>query len=87
MKMENCQKLLKIASRNSILKKGLLISMVVGTLLNLINQGNLLLTNQLLEVSLFKLSLTYLTPFVVSVYSTATAILKQESTTLNEIEL
>lgn len=76
--MEKLKKLLKITFQNSTMKKGFIISAIVGTLLNLINQGNLLFTNQLPEVSIVKLSLTYITPFVVSVYSITSTIIKKE---------
>lgn len=77
--MENFKRLLKITFQNSTIKKGFIISAVVGTLLNLINQGNLIFTNHLPEVSILKISLTYLTPFVVSVYSITSTIIKQQS--------
>jgi len=56
------------------LKKGILISAIVGSILNIINQGELIMTHQWDKISFFKLCLTYLTPFTVSVYSTTTAL-------------
>ncbi|MCR6638894.1 MAG: nitrate/nitrite transporter NrtS [Sporocytophaga sp.] len=65
---------IKFASRPATLKKGLMVSLVVGTVLNFINQGDLLIGQKWESLSLFKLFLTYVTPFLVSMYSTATAL-------------
>jgi hypothetical protein len=69
---------LKIAFQKSTLKKGFIVSVVVGSVLNLINQGNLILGNHFPEVSLSKLCLTYIAPFLVSVYSTSSSIIQQK---------
>lgn len=52
-----------------------MISLSVGTMLNLINQGDYILQMQWEKISVFKAFLTYLTPFCVSTYSTATALM------------
>ena len=83
--MKNYRKVLKIASNSSVIKKGMFTSLVVGSILNLINQGNLLFTNQLAEFSLIKMSVTYLTPFLVSVYSTTSALLRKDLVLLTKI--
>jgi hypothetical protein len=49
--------------------------------LNFVNQGNLLLGNQLPDISIVKICLTYLTPFLVSVYSTTSAVLDRNRIT------
>ncbi len=69
---------LKIALEKSTLKKGLIVSIVVGSILNLINQGNLILGNHFSEISIPKLCLTYIAPFLVSVYSTSSSIIQQK---------
>lgn len=66
---------IKFASRPATVKKGLMVSLVVGTVLNAINQGDLFIYQKWESLSLFKLFLTYITPFLVSVYSTATALI------------
>lgn len=76
--MEKYKKVLKITFQTSTIKKGFIISAIVGTLLNLINQGNLLFTNHFPEVSIVKISLTYITPFIVSVYSITSTILRRD---------
>jgi hypothetical protein len=82
--MKNYSKIIKIASKNSTIRKGIVISLTVGTLLNLINQGNLILSTQFPEVSVIKIFLTYITPFMVSVYSTTTALLNTEYAEINQ---
>ena len=82
--MKKIEKALKIASNYSIVKKTVLTSMIVGTILNLINQGNLIFTNQIAELSVTKMTITYLTPFMVSIYSTTTALLKKDLLLLTE---
>ena len=77
--MKNYKRLLKITFQKPTIKKGFIISAIVGTLLNLINQGHLLLASQFPKVSVLKMGLTYLIPFVVSVYSTTSTIIQQQS--------
>lgn len=57
-----------------VIKKGLILSLIIGSILNAINQGDHILANNWNKVSFLKLSLTYITPFLVSVYSTVTAL-------------
>jgi len=47
-------------------RRSLLVSLVVGTILNLINQGDVLFRGG--EVDLVKLALTYLVPYCVATY-------------------
>lgn len=82
--MKKVRKIIKIASNYSIIRKAILTSIIVGTILNLINQGNLIFTNQIAELSITKMSITYLTPFMVSLYSTTTALLRKDLLLLTE---
>jgi hypothetical protein len=52
-----------------LLRKALATSLVVGTILTAINQGDALLAGQLTPVLLWKVPLTYFLPFAVSSYS------------------
>lgn len=52
------------------LRHSLMVALIVGTLLNAINQGDLLLAGG--EVSYVKLALTYLVPFCVATYGAFT---------------
>ncbi len=53
----------------SIVKDALLVSLVVGTILNIVNQGDLLLHLEFKKVSVAKLILTFIVPYLVSTYS------------------
>lgn len=61
--------LLRIACRRPIALAALRVALVVGTLLNLINQGERLLAGW--PPSWFHVALNYLVPFCVSGYSAA----------------
>ena len=52
-----------------VLRRALLTSLVVGTVLTLINQGDALVTTTLTPVLIWKIPLTYFVPFAVSTYS------------------
>ncbi|MBS3848581.1 nitrate/nitrite transporter NrtS [Devosia sp. BSSL-BM10] len=49
-----------------VLRKSLLVAFIVGSVLNLINQGDAMMSGQ--GVSVFKIVLTYCVPFLVSTY-------------------
>lgn len=68
-------KFTKIAFHRSTVNKAITISLTVGTVLNLINQGDFIFQAEWENISAFKVFLTYLTPFCVSTYSTATALM------------
>lgn len=68
-------KFTKLALHRSTVNKAITISLIVGTLLNLINQGDFIFQLQWEKISAFKIFLTYLTPFCVSTYSTTTALM------------
>jgi len=62
-----------VASSAPVIQRSLKVSLIVGTLLNLINQGDLLIALAFEELHFLKLFLTYLVPYSVATY-TATAI-------------
>jgi hypothetical protein len=62
-------RLLRTAISRPIIKNALKISLVVGTLLNLINQGENLWHGG--QISWFHLLLNYLVPYLVASYSAA----------------
>jgi hypothetical protein len=49
-----------------VMRQSLLVSFVVGSILNVINQGDALMGGQ--PISIFKVVLTYCVPFLVSTY-------------------
>ena len=57
----------------SVIKRALKVSLIVGTTLNLINQGEALIALDVADLSLVKFALTYLVPYGVTTYA-ATAM-------------
>ena len=64
---------LRIAVQRPIQITGLKMALLVGVLLNLINQGDALLAHELGSIQLGKLLLTFCVPYCVSVYSATQA--------------
>lgn len=62
-----------IAVSPSVINRALKVAFVVGTALNLINQGDTLIALNVENVNIAKLILTYLVPYSVTTY-TATAL-------------
>ena len=62
-----------IATSKSVISRAIKVSLVVGTLLNLINQGDSLFHLNFENLHILKLCLTYLVPYSVTTY-TATAM-------------
>ena len=60
---------IKTASTYSIQKTGLKMAVVVGTILTLINQGNILFAANWQDVHLPKLLLTFCVPYCVAIYA------------------
>ena len=60
----------------TIVRNSLKISLVVGTILNLINQGGNLLHSE--TISWFHLPLNYLVPYLVATYSAAKNAIETE---------
>lgn len=60
---------IKIAAKRETVLTGFKVALVVGCILNLINQGDLLLAGQFSDVNWAKFMLTFCVPFCVSVYS------------------
>jgi len=60
---------LSIAFEASILKRSVMVSAFVGTILMIINHGDVILAGNLTMTHIFKIILTYVVPFLVSTYS------------------
>jgi hypothetical protein len=56
--------------------RALSIALIVGTLLCLINQGDIIITGHIANIQWTKLILTYLVPYGVSLYSAISALKK-----------
>ena len=76
-------KFTKLAFNRATVNKAIIISLTVGTVLNLINQGDFIFHMQWEKINTFKILLTYLTPFCVSTYSTATALMAKMPKPIN----
>ena len=63
----------EIAVSSSVIKRAIKVSIIVGTTLNLINQGEVILLLDLANIDFIKFSFTYLIPYSVTTY-TATAM-------------
>jgi hypothetical protein len=55
-----------------MLKRSLIASLVVGTVLTALNQGDILLSGQWSNALYWKIPLTYCVPFVVATYGALT---------------
>jgi hypothetical protein len=56
----------RYAVSDGVPRRSLWVALIVGTILNLINQGDTLISGQRLDVA--KLLLTYIVPYMVSTY-------------------
>ncbi|WP_419906438.1 nitrate/nitrite transporter NrtS [Hoeflea sp.] len=63
---------LKLAMRADIVRRSLAVSLIVGTVLNIINQGDAFLGPE--PVSITKCILTYLVPYCVATYGAVSAL-------------
>jgi len=69
---------LQVASRPGVVRRSAKVSLIVGTLLVAINQGNLLLSGSFLPELFWKIPLTYCVPYTVSTYAAVDAILSNK---------
>ena len=70
---------LKIALQKNILMRAIKVALVVGSILMLINHGDVILSNGLSIKELIKITLTYLVPYCVSTYSSTEAVCAAEN--------
>jgi hypothetical protein len=69
--MASWRRALEVAVSDGIPRRAVLVALIVGTALNLINQGDALIGHA--PVNLAKMLLTYLVPFVVSTHGAVSA--------------
>lgn len=60
---------LSLAIEIETLKRSIKVALIVGTLLMLINHGDLIVSGKIEGHHIFKIILTYLVPYLVSTYS------------------
>lgn len=70
---------LKIALQKNILTRAIKVALVVGSILMLINHGDVMLSDGLSIKEYIKITLTYLVPYCVSTYSSTEAICAAEN--------
>ena len=58
-----------------ILKKSLIVALIVGTVLNIINQGDAIFAHE--PVTMWKILLTYAVPFFVASYGAYNAMMQR----------
>lgn len=64
-----------------VIRRGLKYSIVVGTILTAINQGDVILNGELHASHYLKMLLTFMVPYVVSVLSSVGAIMQMKNRT------
>jgi len=64
--------IISIATQPKVVRSSILVAIIVGTILNLINQGDAALNRQ--SVALWKIVLTYMVPYCVSTYGAVAAL-------------
>ena len=63
-----------IARRPEIVRRSLFVALIVGTILNLINQGEML--SDMSSLNLWKCALTYAVPYLVATYGSVMSLLQ-----------
>lgn len=72
--LEPLYSFLRIAASSKVVKSSIKVSLLVGTILALINHGEGILRMSLSSENIFQILLTYLVPYCVSTYSSVRAI-------------
>jgi Mg/Co/Ni transporter MgtE len=67
-----------IALRKDIIITSIKVSLVVGFILNIINQGDLLFSFQFNKINWLKLLLTFAVPYIVTTYASVKERLKDQ---------
>jgi len=69
--LQHFKKYCEIAVTPAVVRRALKISLIVGTTLNLINQGEMLISLDIEHLHILKLLLTYAVPYGVTTYTAA----------------
>ena len=75
--MDGSLNFLTLAKRRDIQQRGFKTALLVGTILGVINYGDLILTDSMEKNHWFKLILTYLVPYSVATWASVQAIRKE----------
>jgi hypothetical protein len=68
---------LRLAMRPDVVGRGLKVTLLVGTILTAINQGDLIASDTITPGTLIKILLNYFVPYCVSVYNNVDVLIKQ----------
>ncbi|MCV6608208.1 MAG: nitrate/nitrite transporter NrtS [Campylobacterales bacterium] len=79
--------MLEMISEKETLFKAIKIAIVVGIILNLINQGGAILAFDIENINFFKMGLTFCVPFCVSLYTALTIGLKFQIGTKTPVDV
>ena len=71
---------LRLAMRADVVGRGLKVTLIVGTILTAINQGDLIADNTITPGTLTKIFLNYFVPYCVSIYNDVDVLVKQQRT-------
>jgi hypothetical protein len=77
--MKSINQWLSVATRRNVVSRSTKISLIVGTILMLINQLDVLVAGELSLTVVIKILLTYCVPYCVSTYSSVEAILSTKT--------
>ena len=69
----------QLAFKKNIIKTSLRVSIIVGIILNLINQGEYIITDNLHEINIIKVIFTFTVPYMVSTYSACKTQIDQKN--------
>ena len=72
------QRYLSLALQGNVVMRGLKFSVIVGTVLVLINHGACVLSGEINRTQAIQIGLTYLVPYVVSTLSSVQSMLEQQ---------
>ncbi|MFA7261720.1 MAG: nitrate/nitrite transporter NrtS [Caulobacter sp.] len=75
--MMNWKQALSLATSNGVPRRAIVVAVVVGSALNLINQGDALFGPKSVDVG--KLLLTFIVPYLVSTHGAVSARMSKES--------
>ncbi len=72
------------ALRPEVLRRSWRVSLLVGTILVIINYSDRLFTGNMVSIDYIKIVMTYCVPFCVSTHASVNAIMEQQKDTENE---
>ena len=69
MRKERLKLYCEISTSRSVVKRAIKVALLVGTTLNIINQGEAFLSLEIANINFIKLCLTYVVPYSVTTYT------------------